>query len=161
MLLPVHIVLLELLIDPTCSIVLERQPPERDIMERPPRDPNENIVNKRGFIRNLMQGIMLFLGAFLPYWLVWKQCGDAALARTFGVTVLLLANIVLVFTGASFTDMAARSIARMIRDKVVLIASGATVTAALLFAFTPVGRLLLQMTTLTVPQFLLKHLKQR
>jgi Cation transport ATPase len=35
LLLPLHVVLLELVIDPTCSIVLERQPAERNIMERP------------------------------------------------------------------------------------------------------------------------------
>ena len=38
MLLPVHIVLLELIIDPTCSIVLERQPAEPDIMKRKPEE---------------------------------------------------------------------------------------------------------------------------
>ena len=39
LLLPLHVVLLEVLIDPTCSIVLERQPAEEDIMDRAPRDP--------------------------------------------------------------------------------------------------------------------------
>ncbi|MEA4955325.1 MAG: HAD-IC family P-type ATPase, partial [Pseudoflavonifractor sp.] len=38
LLLPLHVVLLEVLIDPTCSIVLERQPAEEDIMDRAPRD---------------------------------------------------------------------------------------------------------------------------
>jgi len=37
LLLPIHVVLLELIIDPTCSIVFERQPAERDLMNRPPR----------------------------------------------------------------------------------------------------------------------------
>ena len=36
LLLPLHVVLLELIIDPTCSIVLERQPAEKNIMERSP-----------------------------------------------------------------------------------------------------------------------------
>ena len=45
LLLPLHVVLMELLIDPTCSIVLERQPAETDIMERAPRDPKNKLVN--------------------------------------------------------------------------------------------------------------------
>ena len=44
LLLPVHVVLLELIIDPTCSIVLERQPAESNIMDRKPRDPNEKFL---------------------------------------------------------------------------------------------------------------------
>lgn len=46
-LLPIHVVLLELVIDPTCSVVLERQVAEADIMTRPPRDPNEKLLSKR------------------------------------------------------------------------------------------------------------------
>jgi Ca2+-transporting ATPase len=42
LLLPLHVVLLEIIIDPTCSIVLERQPAEKDIMSRPPRDAQAN-----------------------------------------------------------------------------------------------------------------------
>lgn len=49
LLLPLHVVLLELVIDPTCSIVLERQPAEQDIMERPPRDPNEKLLTAKSF----------------------------------------------------------------------------------------------------------------
>lgn len=44
LLLPLHVVLLELVIDPTCSVVLERQPPEADIMARPHRDPDERLL---------------------------------------------------------------------------------------------------------------------
>ena len=44
LLLPLHVVLLEVLIDPTCSIVLERQPAENDIMERRPRNADEKLL---------------------------------------------------------------------------------------------------------------------
>ena len=42
-LLPVHIVFLELIIDPACSIVFEAEPEEADVMQRPPRDPAEPL----------------------------------------------------------------------------------------------------------------------
>ena len=47
LLLPLHVVLLELIIDPTCSLVLERQPAEDDIMDRKPRSPNEKLLNAK------------------------------------------------------------------------------------------------------------------
>jgi Ca2+-transporting ATPase len=37
---PIHIALLELVIDPVCSLAFEAEPEERDVMRRPPRDPN-------------------------------------------------------------------------------------------------------------------------
>ena len=55
MLLPLHVVLLELLIDPTCSIVLERQPAESDIMERKPRDPKEKLLNMQTLLKSVIQ----------------------------------------------------------------------------------------------------------
>lgn len=67
MLLPVHVVLLELVIDPTCSIVLERQPAERNIMERAPRNPNEKILNAKSLTKSLLQGIVVFAASFGTY----------------------------------------------------------------------------------------------
>ena len=51
MLLPLHVVLLELIIDPTCSIVLERQPAERNIMDRAPRNQKEKLLNVKIFLK--------------------------------------------------------------------------------------------------------------
>ena len=51
MLLPLHVVLLKLIIDPTCSIVLERQPAERNIMDRAPRNPKEKLLNGKIFFK--------------------------------------------------------------------------------------------------------------
>ena len=46
-LLPVHIVFLELIIDPACSIVFEVEPEEADVMRRPPRDPDRPLLGRR------------------------------------------------------------------------------------------------------------------
>jgi Ca2+-transporting ATPase len=64
LLLPMHVVLLELIIDPTCSIVLERQPAEVNIMDRKPRDTNEKILTKATFIKSVIQGLVIFVISF-------------------------------------------------------------------------------------------------
>jgi Ca2+-transporting ATPase len=63
LLLPVHIVLLELLIDPACSIVFEAEPAAADLMRRPPRalDASPFSISNVGFA--LAQG--LGIGAIL------------------------------------------------------------------------------------------------
>ncbi|HEY9685458.1 MAG TPA: HAD-IC family P-type ATPase, partial [Coleofasciculaceae cyanobacterium] len=60
-LLPVHIVFQELLIDPACSLVFEAEPEEGDIMRRQPRDPSEPILNRRTVLVSLSQGLILCL----------------------------------------------------------------------------------------------------
>ena len=72
MLLPLHVVLLELVIDPTCSIVLERLPHEANIMNIPPRDAKKPIVDKRILFKSILQGLIIFLSSFITYYLLLK-----------------------------------------------------------------------------------------
>ena len=47
LLLPVHIVFLELIIDPSCSLIFEAEEAEADVMQRPPRSPDERLFSMR------------------------------------------------------------------------------------------------------------------
>jgi Ca2+-transporting ATPase len=53
---PLHIALLELIIDPMCSIVFEAEGEEGDVMRRPPRNPEEPLFSGRHMMMSLMQG---------------------------------------------------------------------------------------------------------
>jgi Ca2+-transporting ATPase len=59
LLLPVQIVLLELLIDPACSVVFEAEPEESDVMSRPPRPPGASPFCRGNVLEGVMQGIGL------------------------------------------------------------------------------------------------------
>ena len=59
-LLPLHVVFLELIIDPACSIVLEREPPADDIMRRPPRAAGRRLLDRWTMLRALAQGALMF-----------------------------------------------------------------------------------------------------
>jgi Ca2+-transporting ATPase len=67
LLLPVHVVLPELIIDPTCSIVFERQPAEDDIMNRKPRQRKETLITPNLMIKSTLQGLAIFAAAFGTY----------------------------------------------------------------------------------------------
>jgi len=60
-LLPVHIVFLELIIDPACSIVFESEREERDVMRRPPRPAGEPLFDRRTVVFSLLQGAGVLL----------------------------------------------------------------------------------------------------
>ena len=106
-----HVVLLELVIDPTCSIVLERQPAEQDIMERSPRNPNEKLLTAKTLFKSVMQGFVIFGASFGTYFAFLNQSPDnAPLARAMGLTIILLANVLLVQVNSSNSEFAIRII---------------------------------------------------
>ncbi len=99
LLMPVHIVLLELLIDPACSIVFEAEPEAADTMSRPPRPQGESPFARRNLIYAMVDGLG-FSGVLLAGYAAMLDLGlQAAEARTavfgalvLGVFLLILAN---------------------------------------------------------------------
>ena len=102
-LLPVHIVLLELILDPTCSIVFEGEPAEDYIMEQPPRSPEEPLLTKSLTKKVLLQGTTMFLAAFLPFHYMVDSGLSADYARTFSLMSLIVGNVILVLVNRSNT----------------------------------------------------------
>jgi len=155
MLLPLHVVLLELIIDPTCSIVLERQPAESDIMERKPRSPKEAMLNARTLIKSLIQGLAIFATSFGAYFITLTQNpSNATVARTMGFAVIMLANLFLVFVNSSERDFAFTSIKKLIKDKVMWVVTGGTVVGLLAILYTPLNGFL-KLVPLTFSQLML------
>ncbi|MFC5525434.1 cation-translocating P-type ATPase [Rhodanobacter ginsengisoli] len=58
-LLPVHVVFLEMIVDPACSIVFEREPPEANVMRRPPRQPNRPLLDLATLLSGLAEGLIV------------------------------------------------------------------------------------------------------
>lgn len=140
LLLPLHVVLLELIIDPTCSVVLERQPAERDIMERKPRDPRERILTANMFIKSILQGLVLFAASFGTYYAMQPNVpGNAGIARAMGLAVIMIANLLLVQVNSSDTDFAVFSAKRLLRDKVMWSVNVGTVAGLLLILYSPLN----------------------
>ncbi len=102
-LLPAHIVFLELIIDPACSIVFEAEPEESDVMARPPRDPKEAIFSRRVIVISLIQGIGA-LAATLAVFLFTVMNGfPESQDRAMTFTTLVIANLSLIFINRSWT----------------------------------------------------------
>ncbi len=93
-LMPVHIVFLELIIDPACSIAFEAEPEEADPMGRPPRDPSAPLFGTRDILRSLLQGSAVFALA------LYQGYGEAD-GRTLTFVTLILGMIGLIFANRS------------------------------------------------------------
>ncbi|MCH3944214.1 MAG: cation-translocating P-type ATPase [Atopobiaceae bacterium] len=136
LLLPLHVVLLEVMIDPTCSVVLERQPAERDVMDRPPRDPAEEMLTRGLLARSVAMGLTVFAAAFGSYWVLLSGGADARVARAMGLAVIMLANLFLVQVISSESDSALVSARRLAGDWVMwaVVAGTLALLAAILYS---------------------------
>jgi Ca2+-transporting ATPase len=154
MLLPIHVVLLELLIDPTCSIVLERQPAEQNIMNRPPRDPNEQILTSATLIKSVIQGLVVFAASFGTYFTVLNQNPeDASIARAMGLAIIFIANVLLVQVNSSNSEFAVQSFFKLIKDKVMWAVNLGTIAGLFIILYTPLASFL-KLAPLSLEQLL-------
>ncbi|MFA6675484.1 MAG: cation-translocating P-type ATPase [Bacilli bacterium] len=143
LLLPLQVVLLEVLIDPTCSIVLERQPAEKDIMERKPRHPNEKLLTAQLLIKSIIQGLVVFAASFGAYYFTLGGNPDnAPIARSMGLAVIMLANLFLVQVNSSNHDFAFQSMIRLAKDKVMWAVNIGTLALLAVILYTPLSGLL-------------------
>jgi len=155
LLFPLHVVLLELVIDPTCSIVLERQPAEQDIMERAPRDPNEKMLTAKILLKSVTQGFMIFGASFGTYLIFLnRHPEDASIARAMGLSIILLANILLVQVNSSDSGFAISSFIKCLKDKVMWAVNLGTIVGLLLILYTPICGFL-KLAPLSLNQFIL------
>jgi Ca2+-transporting ATPase len=102
-LLPVHIVFLELVIDPACSIVFEGQPEEKNLMRRPPRAAGESLFGAKPLLLSLLQGFAA-LGCVMLTWILAGNAGlGADTQRALAFISLIVSNLALILTNRSWS----------------------------------------------------------
>ncbi len=102
LLMPVHILFLQLIIDPACSVVFEAETMERDVMQAKPRRPDMRLFDATVLARGLWQGLglmVLLLGLYAGVRFT-SDSDDLARATTFAA--LVLANLALIHTNRSW-----------------------------------------------------------
>ncbi len=99
---PVHVIFLELVMGPTCSIVFENEPMEKNTMQQKPRPMTETFLNGRELGMSILQGLMITLGVLFMYQLTLKHGGNEAQVRTMVFSTLIFANISLTLVNRSF-----------------------------------------------------------
>lgn len=102
-LMPVHILFLQLIIDPACSIVFEAEPLEADAMRVPPRRPDARLFDKQVLLRGALQGGGLFGIVLMAYLLARSSSGSDETARALAFTVLVVSNLVLIHVNRTWT----------------------------------------------------------
>ncbi|MGV0921463.1 cation-translocating P-type ATPase [Empedobacter falsenii] len=99
---PVHVIFLELVMGPTCSIVYENEPLEKDSMKRKPRPMTETFLNWKELSTSIIQGIIITLGLLFVYQYNYQLGGNEEKTRAMVFTTLIFSNVWLSLTNRSF-----------------------------------------------------------
>lgn len=124
-LLPAHIVFLELIIDTACLLVFENQEPEEDTMSTPPRSLSQRLFSRSDLRRSLLQGSLILIAAVLVYAWTYLDSNDADKARSIAFVTLVLSNIGLItadLSGGSIRQL--KSLLKRRQNLLILVGSG-------------------------------------
>ena len=97
---PMHIALLELIIDPACSIAFENEPAERDVMQRPPRVATAPLFGGATLGLALLQGLGVLAVVMAAFAWASPRMPEAE-ARAFAFATLVVGNLALILSNRS------------------------------------------------------------
>lgn len=99
---PVHIIFLEIIMGPTCSIIYENEPMEKNTMSQKPKALTTTFFNWKELSISIIQGLVITAGTLFIYQHAVSNSYNEALTRTMTFTVLITANIFLTLVNRSF-----------------------------------------------------------
>lgn len=144
---PVHVVFMELIIDPACSIIFEAEGAEKNVMSRPPRKMNEPFFGAKKILISCFQGVWVLIATLAIYFVTLKLGYQIGEVRAMTFTTLIVANIMNILTNRSWSE-SIFTILRTPNPTVKWVAGGAVLFIGLtlyipflqrLFQFSPVS----------------------
>jgi P-type Ca2+ transporter type 2C len=109
-LLPVHILFLELIIDPACTLIFEMEPDEADLMQRKPRRLSDPLFGRSMVLTGLVQGLGVLVLVTAVYAYILARGDGAAEARMLSYVTLVIANLGMIFANRSRTQYILRTL---------------------------------------------------
>ena len=150
---PVHILFLELIIDPACTIVFEGESDEPDIMRRPPRQANEPLFGRSMLIPSLIQGLGVFAITLAVYSYVLTRGYGEGEARMISFVCMVIGNLGLIFANRSMKTSILKTL--RIPNKALWWISGGTIFFLSLVLVSPFLRELFKFAPLHAWEILL------
>jgi Ca2+-transporting ATPase len=99
---PVHVIFLELIMGPTCSIIYENEPMEPNTMQRPPRPLTQTFLSGRQLLLSIIQGLVITVACLgIGYYYMQDMQSEDFVRTTIFIT-LLFCNIFLTLVNRSF-----------------------------------------------------------
>ena len=148
---PVHVIFLELIMGPTCSIIYENEPMEPGTMDRPPRKMSNTFLSFNQLLLSIVQGLVITAGCLGAGYYYLQQQADETQVRTVIFITLLLSNIFLTLVNRSFRLSIFSTM--KYRNNLVPIIIIITLIFLLAFLYIPYMQQLFRLRSLPVPVY--------
>lgn len=149
---PVHIIFLELIMGPTCSIIYENEPMEPGTMMRLPRKMGSTFLSIRQLLISIIQGIIITTGCLgIGYYYLHLQQDDKTVRSVIFIT-LLFSNIFLTLVNRSFHFTVFTTI--KYKNNLVPLIIGVTLLCIAAFLYVPFMQQLFRLTALGITDIL-------
>jgi P-type Ca2+ transporter type 2C len=145
---PVHVIFLELIMGPTCSIIYENEPMEPGTMQRAPRKMGSTFLSLKQLSISIIQGLMITAGCLGIGYYYMQQGADETTLRTIIFITLLFSNIFLTLVNRSFYYSIFKTLAY--KNNLVPLIIGITLLFMLSIIFVPFVRDLFQLNLLSL-----------
>jgi len=99
---PLHVIILELIMGPTCSIVYEREPMEEGTMLKKPRSYSGGFLTWRQLLFRIFQGGIITAACLIPAYLLLEKGVSVERVRTWTFATLVMANMLLTLVNRSY-----------------------------------------------------------
>jgi Ca2+-transporting ATPase len=132
---PVHVIFLELIMGPTCSIIYENEPMEAGTMLAPPRPFQSTFFSWRELSVSIVQGLLITAACLGIYQYAWQTGQDETGTRTMVFLTLVVANIFLTLVNRSFNYTILTTLGY--RNRLIPLMIGITIALTILLLWIP------------------------
>ncbi len=132
MLAPIHVIFMELIMDPTCAVAFENEPSEPNILKKPPRAANAPLFSGKELSLSILQGLVITAGILALYHYAIAQGASEEKTRAFVFTTLMVSNILLTLVNRSFEFTILRTIRYRNRAVPLILGIATAILAAIL-----------------------------
>jgi Ca2+-transporting ATPase len=150
---PIHVIFLELIMGPTCSIIYENEPLDEKYLLKPSDSSNKNLLKNSELWLTILQGLIITIGCLVAGYLAKTDGGSETYIRAHIFSTLIFSNIFLTLANRSFKVNILKTI--QIKNNLIPIIIGISVVLLLLINFIPFLNTIFLITPLTPKEFLM------
>ncbi len=147
---PSHVIILELIMGPTCSIIFENEPLEKNLMFKKPRPFSTTFFNYKELTTSVLQGLAITIGALVIYQYTVAVGYSENTTRTMVFMVLIVANIFLTLVNRSFYYSIFTTL--KYKNNLVPLIIGLTITLSIAMIYVPALARFFEFESLSIPQ---------
>jgi Ca2+-transporting ATPase len=150
---PVHIIFLEIIMGPTCSIIYENEPMESHLMSQKPRPFTNTFFSLKEITISIIQGIIITAGLLFIYQYGVQNTLSESSTRTMVFLTLIASNIFLTLANRSFYYSIFTTL--KYKNNLVLLIIGLTIAVTTSILFVPVFRAFFMFDNIAFPKIVL------